>query len=173
MRFGLALDLVEIDAGVVGAHPVGRRLEPFTGNVWRRAVGQMPARRQRHAEDCVPRRQQREVHRLVRRRPGMRLHIGEAALEEALGALDRQALGDVDEFAAAVVAPPGITFGVFVGQHRALCLQHGARDDVLAGDQLDLRLLAVQFLGDRGGDFGVGGGKVIAKKTRAGRGIGD
>ena len=53
------------------------------------------------------------------------------------------ALGDVDELAAAVIAPAGIALGVFVGQHRALRLEHGARDDVLAGDQLDLRLLAV------------------------------
>ena len=43
------------------------------------------------------------------------------------GALDRQVFRDVDELAAAVIAPPGIAFGVFVGQHRALRLEHRAR----------------------------------------------
>ena len=62
-----------------------------------------------------------------------------------LGPLDRQLLGDVDVLAAAVVAPAGIALGIFVGQHRALRLQHGARDDVLRGDQLDLLLLAMQL----------------------------
>ena len=37
--------------------------------------------------------------------PGMRLHIGEAAAEQPFGALDRQPLGDIDKFAAAVIAP--------------------------------------------------------------------
>ena len=96
----------------------------------------------------------------------MRLHIGEAAVEQALGAVDRQPLGDVDKLAAAVIAAPGIALGIFVGQHRALCFEHRARDDVLAGDQLDLRLLALQFVGNRGGQFRVRIGKRIIKKAR-------
>ena len=35
-------------------------------------------------------------------------------------------LGDVDILAAAVVAAAGIALGIFVGQHRALRVQHGA-----------------------------------------------
>ena len=53
--------------------------------------------------------------------------------------------GDVDIFAAAVIAPAGIALGIFVGQHRALRLQHRLRDDVLRGDQLDLFLLPEEF----------------------------
>jgi len=34
-------------------------------------------------------------------RPGMRLDIGEVSLEQALGAIDGQLFGDVDEFTAA------------------------------------------------------------------------
>ncbi len=85
----------------------------------------------------------------------MRLHIGEVAVEQLLGAVDRQLLGDVDEFAAAVIAPAGIALGVFVGEHRALRLEHRARDDVLRGDQLDLFALALEFLVDRRGDLGI------------------
>jgi hypothetical protein len=44
-------------------------------------MGQMPARRQRHAEDGVARLEKREQHRLVRLRAGMRLDVDEAAIE--------------------------------------------------------------------------------------------
>ncbi len=72
-----------------------------------------------------------------------------------LGALDRKLLGDVDELAAAVVALAGIAFGVFVGHHRALRLEHGAGDDVLGGDQLDLVALAAGLKLDGLGDLGI------------------
>ena len=110
--------------------------------------------------------QQRQQHRLVRLRAGMRLHVGEGAVEQALGAVDREALGDVDELAAAVIAPAGIALGIFVGEHRALRLEHGARDDVLGGDQLDLVLLAVQLAARRRGELGIAGGKAGAKRSR-------
>jgi hypothetical protein len=41
-----------------------------------------------------------------------------------LGALDRERLDDVDELAAAVIALAWLAFGIFVGQHRALRLEH-------------------------------------------------
>jgi hypothetical protein len=41
-----------------------------------------------------------------------------------------------------------------------LCLEYGTRDDIFAGDQLDLRLLAVQLLRDTRRDLGVGTGKI-------------
>ena len=80
---------------------------------------------------------QREEHRLVGLAAGIGLHVGELALEQLAGALDGERLGDVDELAAAVIAPAGIALGVFVRHHRALRLEHGARDDVLRGDQFD------------------------------------
>ena len=165
MRLGLAFDLGEIDSAVLGAHAVGRGAEPFTRQIRRRAVRQVAAGGERHAEDWVAGRQKREKHRLVRRRPGMRLHIGKAAAEQALGAVDREPLGDIDKTAAAVIAAPGIALGVFVGQHRALRFEDRARDDILACDQLDLVLLALAFAGDRRGQFRVGGGERIAKKA--------
>ena len=89
----------------------------------------------------------------------MRLDVGEAAVEQLLGALDRERLDRVRRLAALIIAPAGIALGIFVGQHRALRLEHRARDDILRGDQLDLGLLAVELGGDRLGDRGVGVGQ--------------
>ena len=68
-------------------------------------------------------------------------------------------LGDVDELAAAIVALARIALGIFVGQDRALRLEHGAADDVLRRDQLDLVALAAELVGDRAGDLGIGLGE--------------
>ena len=116
-------------------------------------MGQMAAGGERHAKDRVAGGQQCQKDGLVRLGAGMRLDIGKGAAEEPLGAVDRQALGQIDELAAAVVATPRIALGILVGQDRALCLQNRARDDVLAGDQLDLELLAFFFSIDCSGDL--------------------
>ena len=101
-------------------------------------------------------------------RAGMGLHVGEAAAEEGFGALDGEALGDVDLFAAAVVAAAGIALGVFVGQDAALGFEHRGRDDVLAGDEFDAVLLAALFAGDGGGKFGVGVREAGGEEARGG-----
>ena len=90
--------------------------------------------------------QQSEEDGLVCLRAGMGLDVGEVAGKEFLCPLDGQRLGDIDEFAAAVVATAGVPFGIFVGQHRALCFEHRLGDDVLRSDQFDLVLLAMQLL---------------------------
>ena len=156
---GEALDLIEIDPRVLGAHAVMDGVKPFARQVRRGAVRQVAAGGERHAEHRVAGLQQRQKHRLIGRRPGMRLHIGEPAPEQARRALDRQPFGDIDEFAAAVIAPPGIAFGILVREDRALRFEHRPRHDVFAGDQLDLRLLAVKLAIDRRGDLRIGGGQ--------------
>ena len=103
--------------------------------------------------------EQRQKHRLVRLAAGVRLHVGEAAAEEPLRPLDGEVLGDVDILAAAIVAPARIALGIFVGHHRALRLEHGARHDVLRRDQLDLVLLATELRFDGAGDLGIGFGE--------------
>ncbi len=95
---------------------------------------------------------------------GIRLHVGEAAVEQLAGALDRQAFGDVDELAAAVIAPAGIAFRVFVGHHRALRLEHGARHDVFRGDEFDPVALTAEFEFDRAGDLRIGVGEAGGKE---------
>ena len=134
----------------------------LTGEPWVRC----PPRPRDQPHERVARLQQREEHGLVRLRAGMRLHIGEAAIEQPARPLDRQFLGDVDIFAAAVVATAGIAFGIFVGQHRALGFQHRPADDVLGGDQLDLVVLPAQLIRDGARNRGVAGCQVTGEKLR-------
>ena len=94
----------------------------------------------------------------------MWLHVGVIGAEQLLGALDGQGLGDVDDLAAAVVALARIALGIFVGEDRALRFHHRLGDDVLAGDQLDLGLLALQLMRDTGKDGGIGIGQVAGEK---------
>ena len=68
-------------------------------------------------------------------------------------------LGDVDELAAAVIALAGIALGVLVRHHRAGGFEHGGADEVFRGDQLEPFGLPPRFVGDGGGDFGIGLGE--------------
>ena len=97
--------------------------------------------------------------------PRMRLHVGEAAVEQLLGALDRQRLDRVGGRAALIITPARIAFGIFVGQHRALRLEHGAADDILRRDQLDLVLLAVELGGDGVGDRRIRGAQRVGEEA--------
>ena len=78
----------------------------------------------------------------------MRLDVGVLRAEQFFDAVDCQLFDNIDVFAAAVVAFARIAFGVFVGQLRTLCLHHGAADVVFRGNQLDVVLLALVFLGN-------------------------
>ena len=53
---------------------------------------------------------------------------------------------------AAVVALGGQTLGVLVGEHRALGFHHSPGSEVLRCDQLEVRLLTLQFLADQRGN---------------------
>ena len=89
----------------------------------------------------------------------MGLHVGEGAIEQAAGALNRELLGDVDIFATTVIPAARITFRIFISQDRSLRLEHRTANDVFRGDQLNLLLLAFQFLANRFGDFRVSPGQ--------------
>src|SRR6478735_2144357 len=54
-----------------------------------------------------------------------------------------------------------VALGVLVGQHGALRLQDGPRDEVLAGDHLERALLAGQLPVQDGGDLRVDLGQVL------------
>ena len=82
--------------------------------------------------------------------------LAKLAAEQLLGALDRQRLDRVRRRAALVIAAARIAFGIFVGEHRALRLEHRLADDILRRDQLDLGLLAAKLGADRVLDRGVG-----------------
>ena len=155
MALGQRPHLVEVDPLILPAHAVADRLEPLARDVRRRAMGQMAAGGERHAQNGVAGPQQREEHREVRRRAAVRLHVDVGAAEQPLRPVDRELLGDIHEFAAAIVAAPRIALGVLVGEHAALGFEHGGADEVLRRDQLDLALLAPDLAPDRGGDLGI------------------
>ena len=119
-------------------------------------MGQVPAGRQIEAQEGVARRHQRHEGGGVGGRAGMRLHVCELASEKLGNPFDRQGFGDVDILAAAVVAAPRQPFRVFVGEHRALRLEHRLADDVLGRDQLDLVTLATELLADGRRDLRIG-----------------
>ena len=143
MLLGKPLDLVEIDQMVVAARTpywiALNHLPDWAGGApWVRcppAARLMPM-------IVSPGFKQRHHHRAIGLRARVRLDVGEAAAEQLLGALDRQSLDRVRRPAALVVAPARIALGIFVGQHRALRLEHRPADDILRRDQLDLVLLA-------------------------------
>ncbi|MPL75491.1 hypothetical protein SDC9_21315 [bioreactor metagenome] len=162
---GEGADLVIVEPAVLLAHAILDRVEPLARLVRARAVGQVTAGVEAHAEDGVAGREQRVEHALVRLAARVRLHVDEFAAEELLGAVDCQVFGNVDELAAAVIALARVALGILVRHHRALGLHHRLRDDVFRGDQLDLVALAAEFVGDRFPDVGVAGGKAFGKEA--------
>src|ERR1700677_3730205 len=77
------------------------------------------------------------------------------AAEELARAIAGEVLDDVGVLAAAIVAPPGVALGVFIGEDRAGCLQYRFGDKVLTGNHLQPLVLAESFLVKGGGDLGV------------------
>ncbi len=92
----------------------------------------------------------------VRGRAGVRLHVGVLGAEELLGAVARQVLDHVGEFASAVVALARIAFGVLVGENRAGSFEDRLADKVLRGDQFEAFVLAALFVLDGLRDLGIG-----------------
>ncbi|CUH43720.1 hypothetical protein RUM4293_02615 [Ruegeria atlantica] len=149
------LDLIIVQHVVFFADAILHRIEPLARLVGARAVGQVTACVQAHAQNGVAGLDQCLEHALVGLRARVRLHVGKAAAKQLFGAVDGQVLGDVHVLAAAIVTPSGIAFGVFVGHHRALCFHHGGRDDVFGCDQLDLVALTTQLGCDRAEQLGI------------------
>ena len=127
----------------------------LAGEIERVAVREVAAVRQVHAQDGVAGLQHRGVGGLIGLRAGMRLHVGVLGAEQLLGALARQVFDDVGELAAAVVALAGIAFGVLVGEDAAGGFEDRFGGEVLAGDQFELRVLALGFMLDRLVDLGI------------------
>ena len=69
-----------------------------------------------------------------------------SAPNSCLRTVDRELLGDVDELAPAVVAPPGVALGVLVVHRRADRGQHGRARVVLRRDEAQVRPLALQLV---------------------------
>ena len=140
-----SLDLVEVDEMVVLSHAVLDRVEPLARLRRRRAVREVPAGGEAQAHDRVAGLQQRHHDGAVGLRSRMRLDVGEAAAEQLLGPFNRQRLDRIRRSAALVITSAWVAFGIFVGQHRALRLEHRLADNIFRGDQLDLGLLATKL----------------------------
>ena len=165
MLLGKRLDLVEIDQVVVRPHAILNGVEPFARHGRPGAMSEVAARIEAHSHDSVARLGQRQHDRAVRLRARVGLDVGEAAVEQLLGPLDRQRFHRVRWSAALIVAAARIAFRIFVGEDRALRLQHGAADDIFGRDQLDLGLLAGQLGLDRLGDLWIGIRQPLREKT--------
>ncbi len=163
--FGEPLDLLHVDEVIVAAHAIGHDLEPAARHVDRRAVGEMAAGGEVQPHEGIAGLHQRHEHFGIGGGAGMRLHVGKAAAEQPGHPLDRQPLGDIDELAAAVIALARQAFGVLVGQHGALRFEHGAADDVLRRDQLDLIALAAELERNRIGDLRIAVGQRGGKQA--------
>ncbi|MND58788.1 hypothetical protein D3C80_499570 [compost metagenome] len=122
-------------------------------------MGQVSPGIEVETHERVARLQEREEDGLVHLRTRVGLDVDEVDAEQLLGALDGKLFGDIDELAAAIITLARITFGILVGHDRALGFEHGARDDVLRCNQLDLVTLTTEFLLDRAKDFRVGFGE--------------
>ena len=108
-----------------------------------------------HPEDAVARLQQGHVDGRVGLRAGVRLHVDVLGAEDLLGAVDGELLGHVDELAAAVVALARIALGVLVREHRAARVEDRLRHEVLGGDHLERRLLAIGLVAEHLRDLGI------------------
>ena len=109
-------------------------------------MGQVTAVGQVHGQHAVARLEGGEVHGLVGRGAGVRLHVGVLGAVESLGPLDGQGLDLVHDLATAVVPGARIALGVLVGEHAPHRLEHGGRGEVLGGDELDVAPLPGQLL---------------------------
>ncbi len=150
---------------VSGFDAVGDDVVEAAREVDLHAVREVSALVERETEERVAGAGDRVQDGRVRRRARVRLDVGELGAEERLRALDRELLGDVDLFAAAVVAAARVALGVLVREHRALRLQDRDGHEVLGRDHLEVAALtlelALEHLGDLGVDLGEGGVEVL------------
>ena len=158
--------LVHIDPLVFAAHAVGHRLEPAPGHVDRRAMGQVPAGREIEPHEGVAGRHQGHERGDVGGGAGMRLHVCKFTSEKLGNTFNRKVFCHIDILAAAVIAPPGQAFGIFVGENGALRLQDCLADDVFRGDQLDFIALAGELALDDIGNLGIGLGERGREQAR-------
>ena len=152
------LHLVVIDLFLL-VQAVGHHIEPAARHVDRRAVREVTAHGQRHAQDGVTRLGQPQEHGLVGLRARIGLHVGGLGPEELLHAVQRQLLGHVHALAATVVALAGIALGILVGELAALGFHHRRAGVVLRRDQLDVSLLAAVLVADGIPEGGIDLGK--------------
>ena len=153
-------DLVVIDASV-SPQPVGDHVVVLAGKVDGRAVGEVASIGEIHAQHRVPVLAQRRIDGIVGLSTAVGLDVGMLCAEKFAGALTGDILRNVHLLAAAVIALAGVSFGIFVGEHRAHGHQNRLADDILRRDELDVSALTRQFSRHGGCHLWVLGGKKV------------
>ena len=148
--------LVIVDGLRVPVHAVGHYVEVLARNIDGRAVRKVPAVGEIHAHYGVAGREHCKEHCKVCAGARVGLHVAVLAAEELLYAAAGEVFGDIDKLTAAVVAMTGIAFGIFIGEMTARRSHYRGRDEVFAGDELYVALLAGKFELQSIGNFGVG-----------------
>ncbi len=157
---GQIADLVVVNVAPV-VQAIGHHMVVLAGEVYGRAVGQVSAVAQIHAQHGVAVLTQGLIDGKVGLGAGVGLYIGVVGAEELAGPIAGDVLRHVHLLAAAVVPLAGVAFGVLVGQHCPHGHQHRLADDVFGGDKLDVPSLAGQ-LGRHGSpDFGIAGSQKV------------
>src|ERR1019366_4524896 len=156
LGLGKLLKFVVVDGlGFLG-HAVRNDLVRLAGKIQGMAVGEVSAVREVQAEDGIAGLDERRVGRHVGGRAGVRLHVGVLGSEELLGAVTREVLDYVGEFASAVVTLAGISLGVLVREHGAGGFEDSLADEVLGGDEFEAFVLAAFLILDGLRDLRVG-----------------
>lgn len=145
MLEGEPLECVVVDRFVF-IEPVGNGLEVLSGNVEGHAVREVTALGERKSHDRVAGFEKRKENGGVRLCTRMRLHVhghldAGGLAKEPLGAFDCKAFHFVDIFATAIIALPGIAFGILVREHASLSLHDGGRSVVFARDHFNVIFL--------------------------------
>ena len=125
------------------------------GLVDRRAVRQVAAVVQAHAEHGVARLAQRLINRHVCLRARVGLHVGVLGAKNFTHTFDGQILDLIDTFAAAVIALARIALCILIGEHRTHRRHNSFADDVLRCDQLNVARLTVVLRLNQTAEFGV------------------
>src|SRR5688500_2644260 len=86
----------------------------------------------------------------------MGLGVGVIGGEELLHSVDGALFDHVDALTAAVIPLARQAFSVLVRQRSPHRFEHGGRDEVLARDELETALLAVDLAVDERGDLPIG-----------------
>ena len=147
---------VEVDQFGILPHAVRDRVVEFAGETDLRAVREVAAVRERHAEHRDRPAATAHEDRHIGLRAGVRLHVGVIGAEDRFQTGDRENLRLVDPFASAVIPFARITFGVLVGHDARVGFANRLAGVVLRRYQLEVVALTLLLTGDGGKDFGIG-----------------
>ena len=109
-------------------------VEEAAGEVGLVSVGEMAAMVEVHRQEAVSGLEDGEVDGHVGLRARVGLNVCVFGAEEFFGAVDGELFNDVHVFASAIPPAARVTFGVLVGEARALGLHDRAGGEVFGGD---------------------------------------